>query len=80
MFWKYENWRARGHRVKTHKADCPFCKNGNGLSTGTRPANGIWHGPFDTYEMALAKAFATDAKPSVCKNCLHDFIQIASQN
>lgn len=41
-FWAYENWRAKGHVVKVHGANCPHCNQGAGRG-GTHPTNGKWH-------------------------------------
>lgn len=57
QFYIYKNWRARGYRVRIHKGSCPFCKNGLGRSNGDyNPLNGNWNGPFQTLEIARAKA------------------------
>jgi hypothetical protein len=40
-YFVYENWRARGHKAIIHKGNCPFCKNGDGLSgMGTKKTMG----------------------------------------
>jgi len=53
MYWVYENWQARGHKVVIHKASCGDCKNGKGKSgQGTNPAYGRWLGSFQTYLQA----------------------------
>lgn len=64
-YYVYENWRARGHKAVIHKGDCPFCKNGNGLSgNGTRIDNGAWHGPFDQLNQAIDFANKTGGRIS----------------
>jgi DksA/TraR C4-type zinc finger protein len=68
-FWVYENWRARGHRVRVHASQCRFCNGGRGLSTGTRPDNGLWHGPFDALERATAFANSLDTASLECSCC-----------
>lgn len=70
MYWVYENWRAKGHYAKVHRGTCGCCKNGRGLTTGTRADNGRWLGPFQTFEEALDVSAATEAQASVCLNCL----------
>lgn len=70
MFWVYENWRARGHGAKIHRAECGFCNNGRGITTGTRPDNGKWHGSFETFEKAREFAKATCAIVSNCQKCI----------
>ncbi len=55
IFYAYENWRAHGHRVTVHAANCPFCNDGCGVRGGTRSDNGRWHelGEFFSPEEAL---------------------------
>lgn len=57
-FWAYENWRAHGHRVTVHRADCSFCAGGKGIAGGTHSDNGKWHhlGDFVSSELALSAA------------------------
>lgn len=56
-FFVYENWRARGHRMRIHKGSCKFCRNGLGISGGKfNPLNGKWHGEFSTLKEARARA------------------------
>jgi hypothetical protein len=60
-FYAYENWRAHGHTVVVHAADCAFCNGGKGLGGGTRADNGKWHslGEFSTAQLALESASRT---------------------
>ena len=51
-YYVYENWRAGPHKVVIHHATCGSCNSGQGARGGTDPANGRWHGPYDT----IAKA------------------------
>jgi hypothetical protein len=55
MYLAYENWRASGHQVTVHNADCRFCNKGDGLNGGTRGDNGTWHklGEFSSSTEAL---------------------------
>jgi hypothetical protein len=58
IYWAYENWRAGGHKITVHNADCRFCNRGKGLNGGTRADNGTWHelGDFPSPSEALARA------------------------
>ena len=69
-FWAYENWRAHGHTVTVHRADCPYCKGGRGLAGGTRSDNGKWRelGEFKTSIDALDSARRT-LKVAAMKLC-----------
>lgn len=62
MFYFYENWRARGHKAVIHRADCGSCNNGRGVTTGTRPDNGRWLGPFKDETDAEVAAQVTDGR------------------
>jgi hypothetical protein len=53
-YYTYENWHARGDRARVHVGECKFCNHGKGLSGGTDPARGKWHGPFDSIVSAKA--------------------------
>jgi len=70
MYWVYENWHARGHRVKIHRAACPFCKSGHGFTTGTDSGRGRWLGPYEAFEEAQETAKAIGADFSNCQKCL----------
>lgn len=53
-FYVYENWTI--DKAIVHRAECTFCKDGQGLH-GTGPTkNSRWHGPFVSAADALAKA------------------------
>jgi hypothetical protein len=66
IYWAYENWRASGHKVIVHKADCQFCNHGDGLNGGTRADNGAWHklGDFASSGEALENARHTLSVPA----------------
>jgi len=51
-FFIYENWRAGTHKAVLHRDDCGYCKFGAGLSGGTNPRNGSWHGPYISLSVA----------------------------
>jgi hypothetical protein len=70
IHWAYENWRANGHKLIVHKAECRFCNNGKGLSGGTRPDNGTWHnlGDFGSPTEALEYARRI-VKASITRLC-----------
>jgi F-type H+/Na+-transporting ATPase subunit beta len=53
-FWVYENWVR--DKAMVHRADCPFCSNGNGLHGSRKTKSSTWHGPFDSADAALQKA------------------------
>lgn len=70
MYYVYENWRARGHRVVIHESNCGYCNNGRGVSTGTRPDNGKWHGPFTSLDEAIGHSRGLSGDFQYCKVCL----------
>ena len=44
-FYVYENWTNTF--TKVHRADCPYCNDGNGIQgRGSSTPSGRWHGPF----------------------------------
>lgn len=47
-YWIYENWQAGPHKAVLHESGCGLCKDGDGLSGGTNPAYGRWHGRFSS--------------------------------
>ena len=73
-YFAYENWRAHGHVVKVHRADCPFCNNGRGLAGGTRADNGRWIdlGACNNTEEAMDLATRRTTAPNLrsCGSCL----------
>ena len=70
MYYVYENWRARGHRVVIHQASCGFCNNGKGISTGTRPDNGKWHGPLSLLDEAVGVGRGLSSDFHYCQVCM----------
>jgi len=74
MYWVYENWRARGHKAVIHLDECGFCNNGRGVTTGTRPDNGRWKGPFPSPETARHVAERTGGNVKICR-CLDQVMQ-----
>lgn len=64
IFWAYENWRAHGHRVTVHSAECPYCNFGRGVRGGTRADNGKWHELGEFSEVGLALAMARSFFPA----------------
>ena len=69
MFYIYENWRARGHKAVIHRGNCDSCNDGTGVTTGTRPDNGRWLGPFHNEPDAEAAAQATGGR-LIRHNCV----------
>ena len=55
-YFVYDNW-VRSKAI-THRAECSFCKNGNGLHGQRSTNSSTWHGPFAKIEEAHAKAKA----------------------
>jgi len=68
-YYFYENWRAKTHRVKIHRADCGSCQNGKGQQASDSVANGKWHGPYTSVEAAVAEAVTTGARVLPCLHC-----------
>jgi len=68
-YYVYENWQAEGHKAKIHFANCSFCKNGKGIHPNAGEDNGQWHGPFDTFQVAVNAANSTGGRISKCKFC-----------
>ena len=64
--YTYENWRARGHRAMVHVGRCGCCKDGTGMSGGTRADNGKWHGPFDSVAAAQSAVQGIRAQVHRC--------------
>lgn len=54
MFYVYENWTR--DKAVLHRAECSFCRNGQGLHVMDSGRNGKWHGPFDDRGTAMAAA------------------------
>lgn len=71
LFWVYENWRARGHRVVIHLGTCAFCNDGSGLNGGHDPRNARWHGAFRSFEdaYAFARSLLGGGEPVCCEKC-----------
>ena len=67
MFYIYENWQAGPHKAVLHRGSCSFCKDGQGLSGGSDPKHGKWHGPFDTLLNARRSQLGLDV--AVRKEC-----------
>ena len=53
-FYAYENWRARGHRVRVHRGECAYCNHGKGKTGHADPANAAWHKLEDCNDVASA--------------------------
>jgi hypothetical protein len=54
-FHFYENWTNTYALV--HRGSCPFCNRGRGTQgRGSETASGKWHGPFGTFDEAVALA------------------------
>lgn len=76
VFFAYENWRAHGHRLTIHVADCRFCNGGRGLAGGTRADNGRWH-RLGTLSSAVAARSAANkialgGRMRLCRFCCDD--------
>lgn len=69
-FWAYENWRAHGHRVTIHRADCGSCNHGTGVHGGGQTANGKWHGPFRSPEEATTAVNLSRIEVRHCGRCM----------
>ena len=69
-FYIYENWVAEKKAV-IHKGTCRFCNNGVGIQEKIHGnKNGMWHGPFDTFEEANARARSLrDRTIRTCSRC-----------
>jgi len=53
-YFVYENW-VRSKAI-THRAECPYCKEGDGLHGTRTTQSSTWHGPYPTVSEAHAKA------------------------
>ena len=53
-YFVYENW-VRSKAI-THRAECPYCKEGDGLHGTRTTQSSTWHGPYPTMSEAHAKA------------------------
>lgn len=67
-YYVYENWTADDKAV-IHYADCPYCKNGQGIHPGSGTRNGRWHGPFFSFEIANKAAKETKRRVKSCQIC-----------
>lgn len=68
-FWTYENWRARGHRATVHLGSCGSCNHGSGIQGGGETPNGKWHGPFESFDAALAAISQGSVDIRKCGKC-----------
>lgn len=60
MYWTYENWVH--NYAKVHRADCTFCRNGEGTHGATESRAGKWIGPSVEFANASeASVFKTEA-------------------
>jgi hypothetical protein len=57
-FWVYENWTNK--RARLHRAECSYCRGGQGTQGSASDKNGEWHGPFAELEQARAKLSMLD--------------------
>lgn len=73
-YYVYENWRVRLDKAVVHRSDCGHCNGGAGTNKPKEQGrNGVWHGPFATYQAALQFAHSTgrpDVRP--CRKCRPD--------
>ncbi len=69
-YYVYENWRAKGHYFKVHRAECGSCNGGQGVHPDAGQQNGTWHGPFASLDEAVAQARAKTGDVSACQRCL----------
>lgn len=68
-YYIYENWQAE-KKAKVHKSSCSHCQNGNGTHNSKTDVNGKWHGPYNTFIVALNKANSLgDRTVSSCQHC-----------
>jgi hypothetical protein len=68
LFYIYENWVAEGHKVRIHKGECSFCKEGKGIHPNAGARNGRWLGPFTQNEV-IKQAELLNGWISECKHC-----------
>jgi hypothetical protein len=67
-FYVYENW-VRSKAI-THRATCPYCKDGNGLHGTRTTKSSTWHGPYATVEQARETARSCHRdRTDDCKFC-----------
>ena len=75
MYFNYANFPT--NKITIHEAVCRFCNNGQGVQNEIlNGTNGSWHGPFSTYQFALANAndillleFQNGAEICDCGHC-----------
>lgn len=67
MYYIYENWQAGPHKTVMHVASCGFCKDGQGLSGGSDPKHGRWHGPFES--LVNAEKFQSHMRVEAMLSC-----------
>lgn len=64
-FWIYRNRNTRRSRI--HRGSCFHCNEGKG-GTWLDPSS-LWHGPFESYEAAVAFACKASAGVRPCRMC-----------
>lgn len=72
-YYVYLNWVAKGHRACIHRGECSFCKEGQGVHSGSSRANGEWlPSAFDSISEAEAAARLRLPTAAVrrCGHCL----------
>jgi hypothetical protein len=65
-YWAQEDIPTRSARV--HRADCPYCNNGQGWRPDRTGRNNAWYGPFPTPEQARTACRQAIAQP--CGTCI----------
>lgn len=66
MYWTYENWP--NEYARAHISDCGFCNDGKGFHRDSGSLNGVWNGPFESLEEALAASKYPVMECSICLN------------
>lgn len=71
LYFFHEDQRADGY-VRIHEARCRHCYRGVTLQAGSGNESGYswWHGPYESYEHALAEAERMGLPVVRCQACL----------
>jgi len=71
MYYLYFNWQANGPHIRIHYANCGFCNNGNGRNIQNVEAgrNGVWIGPFTSFEFVSDFIELINVDFDSCRNC-----------
>lgn len=66
-YWVYDN-RVH-HYSRIHRADCSYCRDGDGIHDDAADVAGEWLGPYDAFGDARAIAARTGRDVSACRSC-----------